>query len=51
MSHKAVADRVTDSRLHNGWSYALVSSNCVPDGTVLTILTIYINLALAAGGV
>ena len=31
--------------------YAPVSSNCVPEVTVLPILTIYINLARIAGGV
>ena len=41
----------TDSRLHDGWSYAPASSTCVPEVTLLPILTIYINLALIAGGV
>ena len=45
-----VGDRVTNSRLHDGRSYELVSSNGVPEVTVLPILTIYINLLLIAGG-
>ena len=45
-----VRDRVTDRQLHDGWSYALVSSNRVPEVTVLPICTIYINLLQIAGG-
>ena len=41
----------TDSRLHNGWNCAPVSSDCVPEVTVLPTLTIHINLERLVGGV
>ena len=45
-----VGDRVPNSRLDDGRSYALVSNKCVPEVTAIPILTIYINLLLIAGG-
>ena len=41
----------TNSRLHDGWSCVPVSSDCIPEATVLPILTLYINLILIAGDV
>ena len=41
----------TDSLQHDGWSCAPVSSDCVPEMTVLPTLSININLERLAGGV
>ena len=48
-SDSDVVNRVTDGQPHNGCSYVPVSSNRVPEVTVLIRPNVCINLKLIAG--